>query len=358
MPQYISLQEATKYCHYSQEYLSLRARRGKIKAIKVGRNWVTTKDWVQEYVRQTQSYSEYVQGINAGEISVQPKEQKLAELKLPSQFPSVLAKSAFILGLVSVFIIIGGIAASKVDFKEAFSETLANVSQNLSAPALKNSAKNVGADIGEYGNWLEDGVFGPVRKIAFAYSRANDYVEEKLIFLGEKAISVTKVFVRSFKQLSFAEEDLGFEWRLPKIRLPKIELPKIDTSIITRIRLPEVRFALPKRYTLLNAALEQEITDIGYGVSFFYSKFSDFLADKIVNTAFLFLGIEKPAISNSRLLIIPYSEDEGRALEEKIKSGFSDEIEVKMKDDGWGIIKPVFKSGKQEEYFYMVIPGK
>ena len=44
--QYISLQEATKYCGYAQEYLSLRARQGKLKAVKIGRNWVTTKEWV------------------------------------------------------------------------------------------------------------------------------------------------------------------------------------------------------------------------------------------------------------------------------------------------------------------------
>jgi hypothetical protein len=48
--QYISLQEATEYCQYSQEYLSLRARQGKFKAKKIGRNWVTTKEWIKEYV--------------------------------------------------------------------------------------------------------------------------------------------------------------------------------------------------------------------------------------------------------------------------------------------------------------------
>ena len=49
-PKYISLQEATKYCPYSQDYLSLIARQGKLKAIKIGRNWVTTEEWIKEYV--------------------------------------------------------------------------------------------------------------------------------------------------------------------------------------------------------------------------------------------------------------------------------------------------------------------
>ncbi|MCK4355316.1 hypothetical protein KAW43_03180 [Candidatus Parcubacteria bacterium] len=52
---YISLTEATKYCDYTQEYLSLRARQGKLKAVKFGRNWVTKKEWVQEYFGATNS---------------------------------------------------------------------------------------------------------------------------------------------------------------------------------------------------------------------------------------------------------------------------------------------------------------
>jgi len=48
---YISLQNATKFCKYSQEYLSLRARQGKLKAEKIGRNWMTTKKWLKEYIK-------------------------------------------------------------------------------------------------------------------------------------------------------------------------------------------------------------------------------------------------------------------------------------------------------------------
>jgi Fic family protein len=48
---YVSLKEATKYCSYSQEYLSFIARTGKLSAVKFGRNWMTTKEAVREYVR-------------------------------------------------------------------------------------------------------------------------------------------------------------------------------------------------------------------------------------------------------------------------------------------------------------------
>lgn len=55
---YISLQEATRYCDYSQEYLSFLARTGKLPAIKFGRNWMTTQEAINEYVRENSSSAE------------------------------------------------------------------------------------------------------------------------------------------------------------------------------------------------------------------------------------------------------------------------------------------------------------
>jgi Fic family protein len=46
---YISLKEATKYCEYSLEYLSLLARKGKIPAVKFKRNWMTTREAIESY---------------------------------------------------------------------------------------------------------------------------------------------------------------------------------------------------------------------------------------------------------------------------------------------------------------------
>ncbi len=46
----ISMSEAAKLSPYEQEYLSLLARRGELKAEKVGRNWFTTVDWLNEYI--------------------------------------------------------------------------------------------------------------------------------------------------------------------------------------------------------------------------------------------------------------------------------------------------------------------
>ena len=47
---FISLSEASELCSYSQEYLSLRARQGKIQAQKFGRNWFVKLSALEKYI--------------------------------------------------------------------------------------------------------------------------------------------------------------------------------------------------------------------------------------------------------------------------------------------------------------------
>ena len=49
---FITLKEATKYCNYSQEYLSLLARKGKLTAIKLNNEWLTTQKDVEDYINK------------------------------------------------------------------------------------------------------------------------------------------------------------------------------------------------------------------------------------------------------------------------------------------------------------------
>jgi len=58
----IPLRKAMKYCNYSQEYLSLRARQGKLKAVKIGRDWLTKKEWIEEYNQRVRVYTKNVKG--------------------------------------------------------------------------------------------------------------------------------------------------------------------------------------------------------------------------------------------------------------------------------------------------------
>ena len=46
---YIPLSKAAKFVPYSAAYLNLLARKGWLKAKKIGRNWYTTREIVEEY---------------------------------------------------------------------------------------------------------------------------------------------------------------------------------------------------------------------------------------------------------------------------------------------------------------------
>lgn len=47
----ISIAEAASLTPYSAEYLSLRARTGHLKAMKIARNWLTTREAVLSYLK-------------------------------------------------------------------------------------------------------------------------------------------------------------------------------------------------------------------------------------------------------------------------------------------------------------------
>jgi len=79
--EYISLTEASKLCAYSQEYLSLRARQKKLKAVKMGRNWVTTQQWLEEYVRQAKG--EEIEVIPAVKIEKPQAEKPAVKIEKP-----------------------------------------------------------------------------------------------------------------------------------------------------------------------------------------------------------------------------------------------------------------------------------
>jgi hypothetical protein len=49
---YISLQEAAKLCNYGIEYLSYLARTGRLNAIKIRRNWMTTREALTDYIEK------------------------------------------------------------------------------------------------------------------------------------------------------------------------------------------------------------------------------------------------------------------------------------------------------------------
>jgi len=85
--EYLSLQDATRLCNYSQEYLSLRARQGKLKALKLGRNWVTKKEWLKEYVGQVEGYNNQANNHKKIKEKIIKIKEKTIDSNAPENLP-------------------------------------------------------------------------------------------------------------------------------------------------------------------------------------------------------------------------------------------------------------------------------
>jgi hypothetical protein len=214
---YISLQEATKFCNYSQEYLSLRARQGRLKAVKFGRNWVTKKEWLDEYLKKVEEYNN-----NLVNKKLPTKKVVTPPANLPIEKIPVL-RFGFVVALVFV-LLIAGITFGKTsfqnvyntasplvkEFNENFDRGLAEVAQEANdstylvstagdiiveeiGKSITESFTNVGyqsADIGglfqEYSQWLASQTSELGERIVQGYITANNFVEEKLLALRDR----------------------------------------------------------------------------------------------------------------------------------------------------------------------------
>jgi len=66
----ISLAEAARRYGFNRDYLSELARRGRLKAQKIGNMWVTTSAHVEEYIRSREKRGAYREDIKAWQYSL------------------------------------------------------------------------------------------------------------------------------------------------------------------------------------------------------------------------------------------------------------------------------------------------
>jgi len=101
--EYISLFQASKLCSYSEPYLRLRARQGKFKSIKFGKKWMTTAQWVKDYVKKTKEWNERMAAKKKSvlkkensvldfEACLSEAEEKKVSFSPPAELPSILPK--------------------------------------------------------------------------------------------------------------------------------------------------------------------------------------------------------------------------------------------------------------------------
>jgi len=340
----------------------LRARQGKLKAIKFGRNWVTKKEWVEEYLAKVEEYNNNFKAkkekrtltvrkvkkeifppknlpIGAPElVPVRPLEYQISEF-----FKTPIFKNASIVALI-LFLAIAGIIWKKDSLlgggelawqgisettQKSFSRVYNDMSgalflagQKISEDEVYSAAVYDTADIfGDYFEWIVQSPAGRMVKkslkfvwqngkqgyivVQEGYIKADRFLQQKYIILGQAILNGWDNFVNNIRNAYFAFIN-GLEEFVQKF-----------ASVFSRT----------KQFVL-----------------------NWFKPSKIVSEEEL-----APEPVKEGLLVIPSTEKDTE-MKKKIKESFSDEVKVEPVDKTSGIITPVFRTGEGDRYLYILVP--
>ncbi|XOB41868.1 MAG: MopE-related protein [Candidatus Nealsonbacteria bacterium] len=201
---YISLQEATKYCEYSQKYLSLRGRQGKLKAVKIGRNWLTKKEWVKEYVERMEEYNN---NFRVKKVVPPPKNLPVEEI---ARVRPVQLRPALAIVLAFVLLIAGGVLG-KTSFQNVsgtIDNTFSTIAQKILKPGQELAAisspdvlKSTLNTFKEYGQWVNESVKNQTSNLKSGYLAFNYFIEEKLDNASRAVLSGVKGFTQRIREI-------------------------------------------------------------------------------------------------------------------------------------------------------------
>jgi len=312
--QYISLREAMEYCDYSQEYLSLRARQGKLKAIKIGRNWATKKEWVLDYLDNFNGNSKHK---NNAKKNVSFKTNKELNLK-PLEFNSFFSVD------------------SNPESERKFSIPLASHHPiSVSSYLKKKPKRKISKKLVFAFKTLAVFCLVMVSAVSFVYKNDIQYPFEEIELLFKDANYIIAQ-IGSGEIKSFAAENL------------KDYLSWLSLSIKN---LPQ---NFKENYIAANEVFKEKVSGFfNIVISPFQKIYFHFASFKEEETEDELKILEKK--EEEGMVIVP-STDKNENLKEKIQKSFSDDLKIDPKDETSGIITPIFKERKGEDYFYIMVP--
>lgn len=318
---FITLHEATSYCNHSQDYLNLLVRKNKLRAVKVGRNWVTKKEWLEEYLESVKNKRNPV-GISGAvlpaggpertEISAagQPDvPQVLPPVRMSGfSLPSMKFPAALVLSL-SVFL---GVIFFNADFIKNFCATI----------------------ISNFPPVQENSVSGFARGADVFVRNVNCLAEDYFLLFNKSMNDLVIKAANSFS--GFGNGIAGKAKKLAEF-LSGGDDEQLAFSVLDNTG----KLILDREVN----SLEEDIVD------YTQERFDDFRTE---------IGVDEPESTGTvrqGMVVVP-SEGDDEKTKKKIKESFSDEVEVEPIDDESGVIIPNFKEEKGDRYFYLLMPAK
>ena len=377
---YISLQEATQHCNYSQEYLSLRARQGRLRALKFGRNWVTKKEWLEEYLKEVEGYNN---NLKAKKFVAPPEnlpvdeaitssppfasarvieetfpeflKLKIENFKIPK--PALKVRLGFVVVLVFVLLITGifhGRESFKISF-ETLTPFVVELNENFDKGIVKGFAElrsshafrfaqawegiNKGVqEIGGAGDIIVGTptkiIFNTVSEIPQSFQFVSGEISSQLLTVSSQTASIGETVTESLKEY--------FQW-------------------------------LGQSYLAINDTLEKnlsrDVDNLVTGIKWLNSRFQKMvLAARdwawegwqfVISPWKEIPVVEEPLRPKPEegAVIVPYPEAKLAEVKGKLEKAFSDKVEVKPDVTGRaGVIKLLIKEAEAQEYLYLIVP--
>ncbi|MBI2640032.1 MAG: hypothetical protein HYW90_04065, partial [Candidatus Sungbacteria bacterium] len=155
--EYISLPQAESEFGISHDYLRLLIHRRKLRAVKVGRDWVTTRPWMHECTRRKKSRAEYIQvtpEVPAEATLIQHKAilaRSVLNFSKISKWPLSRSKTIFLIFLILASIgelIFANVTSLKESYQFAsIAERLGNLTISYRPPTPRQFAENLRKDL-------------------------------------------------------------------------------------------------------------------------------------------------------------------------------------------------------------------
>jgi len=344
--EFISLKEAADYSNYSQDYLSLRARQGKLKATKLGRNWVTKKEWLGKYIKKVNDYKNW---------TANRKPATTTQITTPTYQPVSPRAIAVVVALVFVLASVGTLFAYPY-FEPAVSSIVGQV---------KEITSDIGEGIVETGENLELGIAFIGKGVNEVFNELTQYITQDIRaikkgfqILGQKTKQVPQKVVSVFRgRETISREDFGLKQK--KENIGKFARD-IGENIRYKISLAQKFVTRVIQRVVKGAKLLVRIVD--ESGRFIGSKFGD--AYRFITQSWRQKAAERQGVPKEKLLpkpekegviVIPSSEKD-EEIKQKIKASFSDEVRVTPRDKTSGIIIPKFREREGQEYLYIMVP--
>jgi hypothetical protein len=328
---FISLKDASALCKLSPDYLNLIARKGYLRAVKKGRNWVTKNEWLEDYLCRVERKHnraivtrDTVLPAAPGTMPDSRSGQAPAPaVPVPAMDPiafnfllpqSARTDSGLRVGKFASFVCLAAAAAfafaailfSQRDvFSAGMKISLASTLHYGSVPAIREYAtpKNIMASLDDATSGASRFFIGAMDSLKNAGSQLASYV--RYAFFGKtEVVEVTETTTKS-----------------------------IGDGAVDKTVLEKSADALEKNI----------VSDTKGRINDFKEEFG--LSGQDRNPAQGMVVAPSTGDANS--------DDE---LQNKLQKNFSDEVTVEPSDENSGIVVPQFRDGPGDEYIYMLVP--